>query len=112
MRRMYREWHMRRAARTDAAAGVYAEEDRLTEVLGPRPAWQVRDNQRHAQMGASLKKASMLEEVKGDRETTEEHSRRHGSRLLLKCGLVGSVLAEWIGSTWVLGGLGLSTLER
>lgn len=112
MMRSYREWRMRQAARADAERGVEAEEDRLTEILGTRPAWHVRDNQRHAQIGASLKKVAALEEVKGDRETTEEHTRRHGNRALLKVGLVGAVLAEWIGSTWVLGGLGLGTLER
>jgi hypothetical protein len=112
MLRTYREWRMRQAARADAEHGVQAEEDRLTEILGTRPTWQVRDNQRHAQIGASLKKAAALEEVKGDRETSEEHTRRHGSRVFLKMGLIGAVLAEWIGSTWVLGGLGLETLER
>lgn len=108
----YRQWRMRQAARHDAECGVNAEEDRVLEFLGARPAWQVRDHLRHSEIGASLKKSTALDEVKGDRETAEEHTRRHGSLALLKVGLVGAVAAEWIGATWVLGGLGLGTLER
>lgn len=108
----YRLWQIRRAAAVDAARGEDLENERILELLGPQPELRLRDHQHHAQLAAGLKKAGLLSEVRDDLATAQKDSWQHSSRGLLKLGIVGAAMAEWLGAAWVLGALGFGPLER
>lgn len=111
---IWRRVQMERFAREDAALeiGIEAVEERIVSLLGPRPELRLRDNTRHAQRAAGLKKSALLSEVRDDLHARRGTAERHVAPWLLVSGLVTAVLAEAVGLIWMLSGLGVGELER
>lgn len=114
MTALWRRTQMERFARQDAALGIGIEavEERIMALLGPRPELRLRDNTRHAQKAAALKKSALLSEVRDDLHTRRATAVRHVAPWLLVTGLVAAVIAEAVGLIWMLSGLGVGEVER
>lgn len=109
---LYHRYRFRLRAERDANRSIDACEDRILEVIGPRPTWDVEGNLEHRRIAAELNTRAEMEERREEVHDREEETIRLIHPKLLLAGVIVCAGLECVGSAMILKSLGVPNPAR